>query len=397
MKPESNTGSARKNYRVIKDAYSALNGGRYLEASIALERILASGQKDPYTLFLLAVSYLYTDQFAKADSVITKLVALAPDYDPLMHLQAFLGLKSAPDVTSALKIYLDLIYRNPADPFLQRGRKLIGQASDFRSFQKKARLSDFVNVPKPPRKLKKSSHSPVLKPVSVRIGRKRGRKVFAAAAVIGIFFLAAAAVFYYSRFHNSGRDREKTGSLSRIDMISINSGDYDLVKTINREKVQYFYYSGKDLSDDFDRAKRLIKSERYNEGVMILNRISNSNASFMVKEKCDFLIRFVTDLEDRTFESVPYNKISSRPYLYRGCALKIRGRIANLKLKNGRSMFSLLVDYVDKEAVSGTIDVYADRSAAIANGDLVDIEGVVTGIIGNSKSIYVVAKGIRKI
>jgi len=289
-----------------------------------------------------------------------------------------------------------LIYRNPADPFLQRGRKLIGQTSDFRSFQKNARLGDFVNVPKPPRKLKKAAHSPVLKPVSVRIGRKRGRKVFAAAAVAVVLFLAVAAVFYFSRIHDSGRDRAKTGSLSRIDMISISSGDYDLVKTINREKVQ-FYYSGKDLSDDFDRAKRLIKSEKYNDGVMILNRISSSNASFMVKEKCDFLIRFVTDLEDRTYESVPYNRISSSPYLYRGFALKIRGRIANLKLKNGRSMFSLLVDYVDKEAVSGTIDVYADRSAAVANGDLVDIEGVVTGIIGNTKSIYVVAKGIRKI
>ena len=81
--------------------------------------MLASGAGDIYVLLLLAVAYLYTDQFGKLARFITKMKEMNPSYMPLIQLEAFLKLKSASGQSEALKSYIDserTISRRSAHP-----------------------------------------------------------------------------------------------------------------------------------------------------------------------------------------------------------------------------------------------------------------------------------------
>ncbi|HPL19284.1 MAG TPA: hypothetical protein PL180_21590, partial [Spirochaetota bacterium] len=149
--------SAKVNYRLIRDAYRSLDRKKFQEAILVLEKVLSSGAGDIYVLLLLSVAYLHTDQFGKLARFITKMREMNRSYMPLIQLEAFLKLKSAASKEEALKVYIDLMAKYPADPHIHRGRGLVSGAADFRDFQKNARLQDFVSIPAPPRSLKKTA------------------------------------------------------------------------------------------------------------------------------------------------------------------------------------------------------------------------------------------------
>ena len=69
--------------------------------------------------------------------------------------------------------------------------------------------------------------------------------------------------------------------------------------------------------------------------------------------------------------------------------------MANLVKRRDAFSFTLMVDYQDKETLSGIAEVYHDGEIpGIHNGSMVNIEGVITGLIGDQKRIYLVARNI---
>ncbi|HNW29352.1 MAG TPA: hypothetical protein PKN50_12825 [Spirochaetota bacterium] len=399
--------SAKINYRLIRDAYRSLDRKKFQEAILVLEKVLSSGAGDIYVLLLLSVAYLHTDQFGKLARFITKMREMNRSYLPLIQLEAFLKLKSAASREEALKVYIDLMAKYPADPHIHRGRGLISGAADFRDFQKNARLQDFVSIPAPPRSLKKTAQKTVytgmldrkgIRIISDRhIPWRRIALAMACAAVAGTLvalgawlftgpgFLAGAA----KRVGVSGRD------YSGIDRVTLGGTEFDLVKNIGPDRVPVYYKSVRDMTDEFNRARMLIKAEKHNDAILLLNGLYNSNVNFVVKEKVAFLIKFVTDLEDRDFREVPYADIEKNRYRYRGFAVRWKGRIGKIKQRGGSQVFTLRVDAVGDKS-GGDVDVYSPGVVpGLSGGEPVQLEGVIMDFIGKEKRAYVMSRNIR--
>jgi hypothetical protein len=123
----------------------------------------------------------------------------------------------------------------------------------------------------------------------------------------------------------------------------------------------------------------------------------NSNAGMNVKEKTDFLIKYITSSEDRKYEEIAYSAVMEKPYLYRGYSLAWSGKAANVKNKNGKVMFNLMIDYKEKERFSGIADIFCDEKSEIKNGDSVKVSGIFISTLTESKRPYIQAKEIKKL
>ncbi|MBN2158330.1 MAG: hypothetical protein JW807_02965 [Spirochaetes bacterium] len=396
--------SARINYRLVRDAYRSLNRKKFQEAIAVLEKVLASGLGDIYVLLLLSVAYLYTDQFGKLARFITKMKEMNPSYVPLVQVEAFLKLKAASDRDEALRIYIELMAKYPGDAHVLRGKTLISDADDFAAFQKGARFQDFVNIPRPPAYLKTTGPARAyvgkLDKRGIRIIRGRrfpwrltGRvlllAVIGAAAVAGVWYLAGSGLLRLpGSFKKPSQDYES------VDMVSVSGTEYDLVKTVKKERVKVFYQSARDMTDDFNRARKLIKAEKHNDALYILNGIYSSNVNFVVKEKADFLVRFVMNLEDRDFGEISCGVVNENKYRYRGYAVRWKGRVGRVRDRGDSRLLTLFCETTGGDPIEA--DVFLWRAVpGLATGSRITIEGVIADFLGKDRRMYVIARNVR--
>ena len=381
-----------------------MNKKKFPEAIAILEDLLSSGVGDVYILLLLSVAYLYTDQFGRLARFITKMKEKNPGYLPLIQLEAFLRIKSAARYTEALKVYLDLAAQYPADPHIHRGRNLLRDVKDFEKFQKDALLQDFVYIPRPPRALSAAAGKAALPLARGLNPSLTEARLPSGPAFIIVFTTALLALFiaggwyvYDSDFFRKGFTRlKKPGrDFSVIDMISVSGTDYDLIKNMKRENVPVYYQSALQMTDDFNRARRLIKSEQYNEALSLLNGLYNSNVNFVVKEKVNFLIKFVINLEDREFVNIPFETVRMKKFLYRGYAIRWNGIVGKIREKGDSQIFTLHINRGGEEG-SGEADVFSDRIIpGLKKGSPVLLEGVIADFLGKDKTVYIVSRNVR--
>ncbi|HPF05384.1 MAG TPA: hypothetical protein PK293_05050, partial [Spirochaetota bacterium] len=147
---------------------------------------------------------------------------------------------------------------------------------------------------------------------------------------------------------------------------------------------------------DFNESRRLLKAGEFNKGVLILNRILNSNASFMVKEKCEFLIKYVMDSDERTYEEIDIAKLNKKPYLYRGSSVILRGKVANMKQVKGGKSFTLMVGY-DGSNFDGITLVFDPDKTPLENSEIVEVRGLFITGMGKGNIPYISGEEIVKI
>jgi len=393
------------NYNFLKDAHRAFKKKRYSEALVLLESIVISKPAEPYPLFLLAVTYLFANKFNRAHGVMDKLRRIDPDNKNLVQLQAFLNLKSSVSIESALAIYVDLIEKYPHNRYLKKGLNNLRGVGDFLKYQKKVKLQKFVEIPPPPSHLKKSAGfnqkrskgSDRERPVK----QQHFRLNFKYTLLFAVIIVVSASLYLTITGKLIKFDEERSAAKidsSSIDTVNIGTSGYQLINRVNLKKTPEFYYNSKKVTEDFDRSKKLIKAGECNRALLILNRIFNSNANFMVREKADFLIKFVIDLDDRKFEQIDSRKIAEKSYLYRGFAVNWKGRVANLKKKNNSKSFTILVDYRNRDIFSGVASIYSElENNDISNGDMISVRGIFINTLGRKKEMYILAREIEKI
>ncbi len=402
--------SNKNRYRLLKEAYGLYRRKEYNKAIAILEKAAKMEWEDPYPSFLLAVSYLYADRFDMADKIIKQIAVKYPKYPPSIQLQAFLKFKSLMSVEEAISVYLDYYDAFPRDHYIQKALRNIRSAHDFAKFQKSARLTDFVHVESPPGHLKKKFRkwtgrdgSRGVAGVSDKYEKERkyllGFKIsifvysILVAGGLILFFLNTSMIKKLFRI-----SPESTHKTSEIDMVELGGSSYDMIQMITVTRTLEFYSTSKSIVDDFNASKRLIKQEKYNEALMILNTLNNSNAGFRVKEKVDFLIKYVMNIRHRVFERIPIEVMLKKPHLYRGFSLKFEGKVANFKKGDNSQEFALLVDYRERDRFSGIADVFSDLgTVGLQNGDLLLFEGIFMSSIGTVNRIQLNAKSIIKI
>jgi len=167
------------------------------------------------------------------------------------------------------------------------------------------------------------------------------------------------------------------------------------VKNMAPERVPVYYQSVRDMTADFNRARTLIKAGQHNDAILLLNDLYNSNVNFVVKEKVAFLIKFVTDLEDRDYSEVPYANVEKNRYRYRGFAVRWKGRIGKIKQRGGSQVFTMSIDAPGDKS-GGAADVYSPGvMPGLSDGTRVQLDGVIMDFIGKEKRAYVMSRNIR--
>ncbi len=370
------------NFQYNREALRAIRKKQYGNAIAILEKSGKEGLENQYSLFLLALALVYNNNFPKAVSVLGRIERINPNYLPYIQLKSFLGLKSALSREAAIGTYIEAIESASSDRLLKRVLREIENTGDFILYQKKSKIKDFVVIPKP--KVKKYSKYQNLKVAGVFL---------ALVFVGGAFYLNRNILIKQLDFFGNRNAVTTSVSSSEIDSIVLGSTDYGLLNRINRKKTLEFYHSREEVLSDFRHAKKLIKGGKENKALIILNRINNSNINYVAKEKVEFLIKFIMDSHDRKYGEYNLSDIKKSPHLYRGIALLVRGRTANVSEKRGGLTFSLLVNY-SKNSFSEVINIFAGDKPDIKNGETVEAKGIFMPMKNNFSSSYLLAASI---
>ncbi len=395
----------KNTFQYLHEAYRSFQKKNYTNAIIILEQTKDSGHEDHYALFLQAVCLLYSNNFPAANNMMEKIQRANPSYVPFIQLKSFLALKSAVSREAALSAYISALEKNSSDKLLRRGLRAVEESSDFYKYQKEAKLSDLVYIPKPGNK--QSSRESILRSerFSRRVDISRGRRwipdlhpVFIAVFMVVIIIAGAASALYFYKgnfnfFSSSDGIQLDSESINKIDMVDISGSGYGIINRINQEKTPEFYPTGDILQSDFNEARVLMKKGMFNSAVIILNKITNSNASFPVKEKSDFLIRFIMESDDRIYDEIDLKQINEKPYLYRGSAVKFTGKAANVKEVKSGTAFSVMIGY-DGNNFKGVCEVYDSAKGIVNNGDIVEVQGLFILNIGKGSAPYISAEKV---
>jgi len=392
----------KNTFHHLHEAYRSFQKKNYTNAIIILEQVKDSGQEDYYALFLQAVSLLYSNNFSAANNMMEKIQRINPSYTPFIQLKSFLALKSAVSREAALAAYVSGMEKNSSDRLLRKGLRAVEEAPDFYKYQREVKIADLVSIPKPGKRDLFSESDRYAR--RIQVSRGRGsifpdiKPFYAAIFLLVIITAAALTTFYIYRDklnfgNNSESVKLSSDSLNKIDMIDISGSGYGIINKINQEKTPEFYSSGDALLGDFNEARLLVKKGLFNRAIIILNRIANSNASFPVKEKSDFLIRFIMESYDRIYEEIDLKQINEKPYLYRGSAVKYTGKAANVKETKAGTAFSIMIGF-DGNNFKGICEVYDSSKGMVGNGDIVEVRGLFILNIGKSTAPYITAEKV---
>ena len=394
-------------YYLVKDAYRSFRSQRYDEACVILEQVVLSNPDDPYPYFLLAVVYLFCDKFDKSATLIADINSKYSPYSPIVQLEAFINMKGAPSFEAALAYYISKIEEYPEDGMLKKSAALIRAVSDFEALQKEARLEDFVKVSSPPKNIEsavvtKAARIAERKKRRYAYGRPRSRSFLKkipvwVKACLAVFCLAAIALFFVLKKYNDATFQISSEEARIVDETEISGPAGSIMLPDGSVKTRERYASTESLLNDFNKARRLIKSAEHNQAILILNKISESNAAFMAKEKVNFLISFIINSDERKYDNVSVDTLAKNAWLYRGYGVVWQGRVANLKMMNASRSFTLLVDYTGNDVFSGTANIfYGYNKPDIENGDMVKLNGVFINMSENG-TLFVRARIVEKL
>lgn len=381
----------RQNFKILKEAYRSFTRKQYANAAVILEKSIQSFPENPYPLFLLAVTRLYSADLAGANLVMEKLQRVNSSYVPFLQLRAFMGLKSAVNREQAISVYLNAIEKAPHDKLLLKGLRQCEDLNNFASFQKNARITDLVAIKGPG--IVNMPEVSFRQRTRVKPSGRRSNRLVKTAGIVILLLAAIAAGLYIAGIHIPEGIRDKVVSINsadaaKIDMVDISGSGYGLIDRINRQPVKEFYTSPDVMISEFNEARRLMKRGEFNKAAVILNRIINSNASQVVREKCEFLVRFMVDSDDRVYEKPDIKAIQEKPYLYRGSAFELEGRTANVKKSVNGTGFTLMVDY-DGKNFRWIAQVYAPGEKSVENSDKVRVQGIYISGIGADNRAYI--------
>ncbi len=381
--------------RLIAEAFGFFRKKRFADALLLLLKVIDGGSREPYPYLLLTLCYLQTGQFNRADEVVRRLKNIEPSYPLLLHLEGYLYVKGAPTLENVISFYIDLLDRGPDDPMLRRMLRVLRRVKNFSEFQRRAKLSDFVVVGKPSMLPASSRRA---RGRYLRKGALNRRLIWGGGIALALLVTGTLLFVFLQSLGKLGGGRQmKTEGRDIVDQVSLEGARYNLIEKLGKKGTPVFYYSSDQLAGEFMKAKYLAKEGKYNQSLLLLNRIYHSNANLSVKERVDFLRKFILNVEDREWEDIPFSDISDKSYLYYGSSVQWRGRVANVRRKDGGVFFNLMVDYRGEGHFAGVVDVYSKRDyPALLNGDDVLVRAVFIEALGREGRLYLSAREIER-
>ena len=360
----------------------ALKHSRFREGALLADTVVPQ-TADLRLLLLCSMAYFSSDRFPEFEEFLKRAKRIDDTYPALNEFEAFIKLKSAASRDEAAVAYLSLADMVPGVRRYGKFLKKIRTADDFSALQKKARLSDYVRPAKPPVQKKRSGK----KIRTLSLPRPRF-------LIAGIMLFAAAGVGVWLGL---GPDmtlptQSKNAEPSYIDTVTIENEKYPLLDRVSREKTAHFFYDENEVRALFDRAKKEMKDGFYNKAIISINTILLSNANLAVKERASFLKKFMPLPEKIPPMIVEPGELFAHRDIYEGAVISFSGKAANVEQEDGRTTFSLLLNFREKPRFDGVIEVYCENASGISNGDTALVTGVMVhpAVAGNRPYVQAV-------
>jgi hypothetical protein len=378
----------------IRTAAESIRRGRFGEASAFLEGIRAAESSDPSLVFLSAYSSIMSGNLPSALAATERLRLRFSEYKPGRELNAFILLKSAPERDHAAAVYIDLISSGIDSPNVKRLLKRIRSERDFVSFQKSLTLDDALPIEKI-RFTEKSRGTEMKISAPVRSCRRPRRipfkpvilSVIALSLAVFLVYLLAFTAIPYRIF------KKNTPENTPVDSADISNERYPLVDR-NAKNPMFTYADEDSLRRDYENARNLIKAGSSEPALVILNRIMNSNAQYMLKDRARFLSEFIAGMEDRSPKDISPAELIGNPVLYKGMFVRFSSSVVSVKTKESTTVVSTV--YQEKGSPSVNADIFTIERMPLKPGDRITCAGIFRQIAGAEKRMLVESKSISR-
>jgi hypothetical protein len=302
---------------------------------------------------LLGLSCLHTGDVGGAQSYLGRARQLnGDDVRPLLGLAA-IHFKKA-EAEQALKVWLEVLEGDPGNRIARRGMGILRKGFSPERLQEYASSGRMRSLlpPLPPR---------------ARAGLVIG-------ILLAVCAVAAGAFIGYTWLTAGRSDRP---GVSAVEIPA------DLPRLIDAGTQASYVLTERQVTQGFQRAKKLLLAYRDNLAVLEINRILLSNAALPVKERARLLKGFVARPTFTTFrDGFPYGSVLREPELYDGASVLWRGKVANLAAGKDEVRFDLLVGYEQERELQGIVPVVLRFAADLQNGVPLEVLAQVTAVGG---------------
>lgn len=198
--------------------------------------------------------------------------------------------------------------------------------------------------------------------------------------LVVLILVMVSGIYYFWNDLINLYDISRHPDYNNIEQIVIKDYDPSILDSPKKTK-QPFSYSEDEIKQIFNRIKRLIISEDYDQAQVEINRIYLSNASLNVRVKTEILETYLIKPDYAVFENVfTLDDVTVNPALYHNVFIKWKGRVVNKKVFDDHLTFDLVVGDIDKGEVSALIPVLFKRAVIIDNNDILEIFGRIDSI-----------------
>ena len=337
---------------------------KYVRAISHLEQALKESKSDPKIYQYLGYSSLKTDDVDGARSYFKGgLIHNEGNVDLLKGL-SYIYLKDE-RVEDAINLWGEILEKRPMERKIKQALQKLRLSENLTDFIEKSKPEDFFSM---------------RSPFYYRI------KPYMVGTSVLIFVVILGLIFYISPLYERALNKTfpQAAQLKQIKLPS----EQNLVGH-NATKAIY-YFTDKELKSNFNKIKRLIYRNKTNEAIILLNKIINSNALPLVKEKFKILYKFIEPLDPLSMDYNPeFYEITKNPIAYTGVYVLWHGRIANLiKVKNGVE-FDFLVNYINEDTIAGIAHVKVPGKFYIENKQKVEVFGVYRGYDKQNGKLFI--------
>ncbi len=316
-----------------------------------LEKALTE-KSDSQVLLFLGYASLFGDDLDGARRYFRGGLEVSENDIDLLKGLAYVYLKDE-RVEDAINLWGEVLEKRRADRQAQRALQRLRDAESFKKFAENARARDFFS-PKLPLFVK-------LRPYLL------GLCITAAIAVIVVvFYTTPLSKKVLSRFYPRIVELEEVG--------------FPEGPVTEAEEGALYSFTEEEISRAFVQVKKHIYKGRPNSAIVLLNRIMNSNASPLVKERFEILYEFIDPPDPLAIDYNPhFHEIIKEPEVFTGVWVSWKGRIANLKKSGDSAHFDLLVNYEGQDTIEGIAHIDIDGIYHIENRQSVEVFGYYTG------------------
>jgi hypothetical protein len=347
----------------IHRAYRAVGRRRYAQALSFLLRCSSDPYlRDlPYYDYLTCIVYILTDKFANAAEILRSAERLYPDYQPFAEIRAYLAVKSALTVEVALVDATEQLQKYPDSHHIVPLVRRLERTSNFSAFQKSLKLRKVITIPAPPGYRRPFPVVGVLGGIVVAV-LISGLTV----TVLPVLQKHSGKILFHFPWKKSPSYDFETYRLS--------GESYALLDPGAKGELGH-YDSEQELAQEYEAARKLAKDEKYNESVVLLNKILHSNASLTFKERTRFLKDVVAHIKTDRYEGAEFGKLKENPLLYDGLRLAVDGKVTNLSESKSGGAFTLLVNSNGDEFEAVLEVLFDAENPQLKNGDMVHVSG----------------------